>query len=201
MSSLINLSAKHDHDATNGDSGGFLSLLREHGFRLSTVKDRENAEDVGNDVDFLPDADSAQFAELMSIFGQQSAPLGQPKPAPTRFFASTSRPPATSTARLPMKDHLHRDESPTELIIINDVAEPVFESELNKISVEGRNVFITTEAPKSTTQKKDDDHHEKKFLTDLYYDETKKKRSKIRPKKWYSDLIFIFIVYDRLSME
>ena len=75
-----------------------------------------------------------------------------------------------------MKDHLHRDESPTELVMINDVAEPIFEQDnKNSTSVFSAAIF---EEDETTTE-------ESHYIDTLYYKDVphKTKEELLKHKK------------------
>ena len=79
-------------------------------------------------------------------------------------------------SRLPVKDHLHRDESPTELIMRNDVAEPVFETDTSIFSE------ATFDDHHNETHHH---HHDDETLETLYYKDVphKTKEELLKHKK------------------
>jgi len=129
----------HGHGHHGEDGVDILDFFQAAGVRLTDGKDREGADDLGNDLDFLtPDvsphhlANDAKMEELRQLFLSGGVSFGE-------IFArlsgeglsgssksNTTERPVTSTARLPIKHHFHWEDPPTDLIMKNKVAEPVF---------------------------------------------------------------------------
>lgn len=97
-------------------------------------KDREGAEDLGNDLLFLSHNhqqqhhdDQEALAKMRKLF-KSGVPVGELfKSHPLEIRSTTPRGLITvSTVRLPIKDHAHQLDTPTEMVLTDSVAEPVF---------------------------------------------------------------------------
>jgi len=111
----------HNHD-TFEDDFGLEELIQSFGFKV-LGKDQESASDTKPSEDHKHLNIKAIIEELFH-------------PSTTQKTTSTSTLPTTSTEKLPIKDHLHWDRSPVDLVMsdANNLVEPVFDSKEEELA-------------------------------------------------------------------
>lgn len=123
-----------DHDAGHCDDDiGIDELIKSFGFKV-LGKDQESATDIKPNEDHKHLNIQALIDELFH-------------PSTTPRTISTTTASTTSTEKLPIKDHLHWDKSPVDLVMSdsNNQLEPVFGKKEEKRH--GRQFHATTQTP------------------------------------------------------
>jgi len=121
----------HHHEHGHEASEDIFDRAARVGIRVFDGKDREGADDLGNDLELIGGHSHANHAaELEKLRELLNSGLSLGELFSTGLVRTTTPKSVitVSTVRLPIKDHAHWQDTPTELVVHDNVAEPVFKT-------------------------------------------------------------------------